>query len=64
MTKSKLGINDVKLIMWYFCSENIFSLSHRVLTETEIRVLKKGLNFDLIQRHVIGPELRNDFNEF
>ena len=42
MTKSKLGINDVKLIMWYFCSENIFSLSHRVLTETEIRVLKKG----------------------
>ena len=29
----------------YFCSETIFNLSKRVLTETEIKVLEKGLDF-------------------
>ena len=29
----------------YFCSETIFNLSHRVLTDTEIKVLEKDLDF-------------------
>ena len=32
----------------YFCAENIFNSSHRVLTDTEIRVFKKVLEFAMI----------------
>ena len=48
----------------YFCSETIFNLSHRVLTDAEIKVLGKGLDFAPIQRKINEPELRRDFNEF
>ena len=48
----------------YFCSETIFNLSHRVLTDAEIKVLGKGLDFVPIQRKINEPELRRDFNEF
>ena len=34
----------------YFCSETIFSLSNRALTDTEIKVLEKGLYFASIQK--------------
>ena len=48
----------------YFCSETIFNLSNRVLTDTEIKVLEKGLDFAPIQKKLNEPELRSDFNEF
>ena len=32
-------------ISGYFCSDTVFNLSHRVLTETEIKVLEKGLDY-------------------
>ena len=48
----------------YFCSETIFNLSHRVLTDAEIKVLEKGLDFAPIQRKINEPELMLDFNEF
>ena len=49
----------------YFCSETIFNLSNRVLTDTEIKVLEKGrLDFAPIQKKLIEPELKSDFNEF
>ena len=35
-----------------------------MLTETEIKVLEKGLDFDPIQRKINEPELRHNFNEF
>ena len=35
-------------ISGYFCSDTVFNLSHRVLTETEIKVLEKGLDYVLI----------------
>ena len=47
-----------------FVQETIFDLSHRVLTDTEIKVLEKGLDFAPIQRKINEPELRRDFNEF
>ena len=48
----------------YFCSDTVFNLSNKVLTEDEIKVLEKGLDFALIQRKVNEPELRQDFEKF
>ena len=42
----------------YFCSDTVFNLSNKVLTEDEIKVLEKGLDFAPIQRKVNEPELR------
>ena len=39
----------------YFCSETIVNLSHRVLTDTEIKVLEKGLDLASIQRKINEP---------
>ena len=47
----------------YFCLETIFDLSHRVLTDTEIKVLEKGLDFAPIQQKINEPELKQDFND-
>ena len=41
----------------------MFNLSHRVLTETEIKVLEKGLDYAPIQKKINEPELRKDFSE-
>ena len=48
----------------HFCSDAVFNLSRRILTETEIKVLEKGLNFAPIQNKINEPELRTGFNEF
>ena len=48
----------------YFCSDTIFNLSRKVLTDSEIKVLEKGLDYALIQSKINEPELRNDFKEF
>ena len=48
----------------YFCSDTVFNLSSRALSEDEIRVLEKGLDFAPIQRKFNEPELRRDFEEF
>ena len=34
------------------------------MTDTEIKVLEKGLDVDRIQKRLNEPELRSDFNEF
>ena len=46
----------------YFCSETIFNLSNRVLTDTEIKVLEKGLDFAPIQKKLNEPELKQALN--
>ena len=48
----------------HFCSDTIFNLSHRVLSDAEIKILEKGLDFAPIQRKINEPELRKDFEEF
>ena len=48
----------------HFCSDTIFNLSDRVLSDAEIKILEKGLDFALIQRKINEPELRKDFEEF
>ena len=34
----------------YFCSKTVFNLSKKVPTETEIKVLEEGLDFEPIQK--------------
>ena len=53
-----------KRLKGYFCSDTVFNLSGRVLSESEIKVLEKGLDFASFQRKVNEPELRRDFQEF
>ena len=48
----------------YLCSDTVFTLSGRVLSEYEIKFLEKGLDFAPFQRKVNEPELRRDFEEF
>ena len=48
----------------YFCSDTVFNLSGRVLSESQIKVLEKGLDFAPFQRKVNEPELRRHFEEF
>ena len=45
MKDSTSGLTTVENRCGYFCSETIFNLSHQVLTDTEIKVLEKGLDF-------------------
>ena len=53
-----------KRLKGYFCSDTVFYLSGRVLSESEIKVLEKGLDFLPFQRKMNEPELRRDFEEF
>ena len=48
----------------YFCSETVFNLSKKVLTEAEIKVLENGLDYAPIQDKVNKPELCSEFEEF
>ena len=41
-------------ITGYFCFDTVFTLSNRVLTDLEIQVLEKGLDFALIQRKLMN----------
>ena len=61
--KHKYNIDDSRMKR-YFCSDTVFNLSNKVLTEDEIKVLEKGLDFAPIQRKVNEPELRQDFENF
>ena len=47
-----------------FCSDTIFNLSDRVLSDAEMKLLEKGLDFAPIQRKINELELREDFEEF
>ena len=42
----------------------MFNLSQRLLSEIEIQVLEKGLDFAPIQKSINEPELRRDFEDF
>ena len=61
--KHKYKTDDSK-IEEYFCSDTVFNLSNKALTEDEIKVLEKGLDFATIQRKVNELELRQDFENF
>ena len=54
--------SDDTRISGYFCSDTVFNLSQRVLSEDELKVFQKGLYFAPIQNNVNEPELRKDFD--
>ena len=47
-----------------FSSETIFDLNDRVLTDAEIKILEKGLDFAPLQCKINEPELKQDFKGF
>ena len=47
-----------------FVSDTVFNLINNVLSDTEIRVLEKGLDFASIQNKVSEHKLRRDFKKF
>ena len=58
------SITEADRLKEYFCSKSVFNLSKKVLTETAISVLERGLNFAPIQKSLHEPELRKDFEKF
>ena len=61
---SRATLTDEGRLGGFFCSKTVFNLSHKILTETEIKVLEKGLDFAPVQRTLNEPKLRKDFEEF
>ena len=55
---------DSTRLTGYFCSETVINLSNRALSDAEIKVLEKGLDYAPIQNKINEPELKNDLNEF
>ena len=49
--KKTSGTSDERL-QGYFCSDTAFKLSNKVLSENDIKVLEKGLDFAPIQRKI------------
>ena len=58
MGSSSITANENRLT-GYCCSDTFFNLSNRVLSDNEIKVLEKGLDFAPIQRKINEPELRS-----
>ena len=53
-----------KRLKRYFCSDTVFNLSKKVLTETEIGVLERGLGFVPTPNLINEENLRWDFDDF
>ena len=51
-------------IYGYFCSDTVFNLSEKVLTDIEIKLLEKVLDYSPIQNKINKPELRRNFEGF
>ena len=60
-SNAKIGVTNGGCLAGYVCSDIVFNLSKKVLTDTEIGVLEKGLDFATIQNKANEPELRTDF---
>ena len=48
----------------YFCSDTVFNLSKKVLSDAEINLPEKGLDYAPIQDKINDPELRREFENF
>ena len=48
----------------YFCSDVVFNLSHRLLSELEIEVLGKRLCFSPTPSFINGADLKSGFADF
>ena len=57
-------VGDYGRLKGYFCSDVVFNLTHRVLSELEIEVLGKGLGFSLTPSFINEADLKSDFANF
>ena len=57
-------VGDDGRLKGYFCSDVVFNLSHRVLSELEIEVLGKGLGFSPTPSFINEADLKRDFANF
>ena len=57
-------VGDGDRLKGYFCSDVVFNLSHRVLSELEIEVLGKGLGFSPTPSLINEADLKRDFADF
>ena len=48
----------------FFCSKSVFNLSKKVLTQTEIHILERGLGFSPSPTKINETYLTGEFNEF
>ena len=63
ITSENANLSDESRISGYFCSDTVFNLINRVLSEREIKILGKGLDYAPIQRKINEPKLKSDFEE-
>ena len=63
-TEHDVNVTSLGRLRGHFCSDIIFNLSHMVLSDAEINVLEKSLDFAPIQRKINEPELREYFEKF
>ena len=61
---TKATVTDEGGLQGSFCSKTVFNLNQRVLSEIEIQVLEKALDFAPIQESINEPEQRKDFEDF
>ena len=61
---TKATVTDEGRLQGSFCSKTVFNLNQRVLSETEVQVLEKGLDFAPIQESINEPKQRKDFEDF
>ena len=62
--KIRDSVTEANRLKGYFCFRSVFNLIKKVLTETKISVLEKGLDLAPIQKSLNEPELTKDFEEF
>ena len=58
------NINSQSRLTGHFCLNTVFNLIQKVLSDTEIKVLEKGLDYAPIQNKVNRSELKQHFDEF
>ena len=60
----KHSFEETPQYKYLFCSDTFFNLSWKVLTDFEIGILEKRLDFVPIQNEIKEPELKSDSEEF
>ena len=60
----RYGVTSGGRLEGYFCSDTVFNLNRKVLTDTAIRILERGLDFGPIQNKINEPELRSGIEDF
>ena len=68
MSQSQISVPSLRTeecsVFGSFVSDKIFKLSRKVLTNTEIKVLEKALDFAPVQKKLNALKLRKDFKDF